>query len=219
VTVAVNAPVVAGVNVMVLVQLAPAASGLLHVEADLVNELAPGPEIVADELKVTADDVLFLSVITCVAALVPTVVDGNVSDDGVIVRPVPAATPVPEIATVWGVPEAESVYVTVAVSVPAEAGVNVIVLVQLAPAASGLEQVDAVFAKELAPEPVIVVDAVKETAEEVLFFNVIVCDAAAIPTVVEGKVREDGVMVKPVLAATPVPLRLTVCGDPTAVSV
>ena len=219
VTVAVSVPAEAGVNVMVFVQLAPAASGLLQVEADLVNELAPEPVMVVDAVKLTAAEVAFFNVITCVAALFPTVVEANVSEDGVIVSPVLALAPVPDNATVCFVVEAESVYVTIAVNVPAEAGWNVMVLVQLAPAASGLGQVVADFVNELAFVPVMVVAAVNETEAEVLFFNVITCVAAAVPTVVEGNVSEAGVIVKPELALTPVPDSATVCGDPVAVSV
>ncbi len=104
-------------------------------------------------------------------------------------------------------------------SAPAAVGVKVMVLVQLAPAGSGLGQVEAVLAKELAPEPVMVVEAVKLTAEEVLFLRVICCVAAGVPTVVKGKVREEGVMVRPELAPAPVPERATVCGVDDAESV
>ena len=127
-----------------------------------------------------------------------------------IISPALALAPVPDRATVCGVLEAESVYVTVAVSVPAEAGVKVMVLVQLAPAARGLLQVEADLVNELAPEPVMVVDAVKLTAAEVLFFNVITCVAADVPTVVDANVSDDGVIVSPVLALAPVPYNDTV---------
>ncbi len=201
-----------------LVQLAPTASGLEQVDAVLENEAAPDPVMVVDAVKLTAADVLFLSVTTCAAAVDPTVVDGNVREDGVIVTPVLVEVPVPETATVCGVEEAESLNVMVAVNVPAEAGVNVKVLVQLAPAASGLEQVDAVLENELAPDPVMVVDAVKVTAADVLFLSVTTCAAAVDPTAVDGNVRDDGVMVRPVLALVPVPDSATSCGDPVALS-
>ncbi len=94
---------------IVFVQLDPAGSGLVQVEADLVKELAPEPVMVVEAVKLTAADVLFLRVITCVAADVPTVVDGNVSEDGVMVRPELAPAPVPNKDTVCGVDDAESV--------------------------------------------------------------------------------------------------------------
>jgi hypothetical protein len=84
--------------------------------------------------------------------------------------------------------------VTVAANAPAAVGVNAKVLVQLAPAASGLTQVDAVRENELAPEPVIVVDSVKLTATVPVFLIVTTCVAALVPTVVEGKLRLDGVI-------------------------
>jgi len=110
-----------------LVQLDPAGRGLVQVVAVLANELAPVPVMVVVAVKVTAAEVEFFSVITCVAALVPTAVDGNVKEDGVIVRPVLAAAPVPERATVCAVLEAESVKAMVAVSAPAALGVKVMV--------------------------------------------------------------------------------------------
>ena len=91
-----------------MVQLAPAAS-VPQVLAVLANELAPVPVMVVAAVKVTEAEVLFLSVMTCVAADVPTVVDANVSEDGVIVRPVLALAPVPDRATVCGDVEPESV--------------------------------------------------------------------------------------------------------------
>jgi hypothetical protein len=120
---------------MVLVQLAPAASGLGQVDADLANELAAEPVIVVEAVKLTADDVLFVRVMTWVAADVPTVVEAKVSEDGVIVRPVLAFPPVPEMFTVCGEPVALSVKVRTAVNVPVAAGVKVRETAQLAPEA------------------------------------------------------------------------------------
>lgn len=102
---------------------------------------------------------------------------------------------------------------TVAVSVPADCGVNVMTLVQLAPAARGLVQFVFARLKELAPPPVIVVEPVKVTLADVEFLIVIVCVAALDPIVVEGKVSDPGVIVRPVLALAPVPVRETVCGE------
>jgi hypothetical protein len=124
---------------------------------------------------------------------------------------------VPVSVTVCGEPVAVSVYVTVAAREPAALGVKVMVLVQLAPTASGLVQVDADLVNEPAPGPVMVVEAVKVTAEDVLFTKVMTCVAAEVPTGVEGNERDDGVMLSPELA--PVPERLTVCGAAEAESV
>jgi malate/lactate dehydrogenase len=173
--------------------------------------------MVVAAVKVTAEEVPFFSVTTCAVAGVPTVVDGNVNELGVMVSPVLEATPVPETATVCGVVEAESLNVMVADNAPAPVGVKVKVLVQLAPAASGFAQVEAVLENELAPVPVMVVAAVKVTDEDVLFFSVTTCAVAGVPTAVDGNVSDDGVIVRPA-PLVPVPERLTVCGDPAAVS-
>jgi hypothetical protein len=93
---------------MTFVQLAPAARGLAQFVFIRLNELAFGPVMVVVAVKVTAAEVLFLIVIVCVAALVPTVVDGNVNEPGVIVSPVLALAPVPLNATVCAVEDAES---------------------------------------------------------------------------------------------------------------
>ena len=177
-----------------LVQLAPAAS-VPHVLAVLANELAPVPVIVVAAVKLTEAEVLFFSVITCVAADVPTVVDANVSEEGVMVKPVPALVPVPDKPTVCGEPAAVSVYVTTADSDPLTVGSNSIELVQLAPAASGFVQVEADLMNELAPLPVIVVDAVKLTADSLVFLIVITCAAVVVPTAVAAKLSDDGVNV------------------------
>jgi hypothetical protein len=65
--------------------------------------------IVVVAVNVTADDVLFLSVIACVAALDPTFVEANVNDPGVMVSPVLALAPVPVSDTVCGEFEADVV--------------------------------------------------------------------------------------------------------------
>jgi hypothetical protein len=82
--------------------------------------------------------------------------------------------PVPERATVCGLPVAVSVYVTVALRAPVVVGVNEIVFVQLAPAGSGFVHVEPVFANELAFTPVTVVVAVKLTAVVPVFMTLIV---------------------------------------------
>jgi hypothetical protein len=109
--------------------------------------------------------------------------------------------------------------VTVAVRVPVVVGLNSMELVQLAPAGRGLGQVEAVLVKELAPDPVMVVDAVKETAAVPVLVRVISCTAEVDPTAVEGNVRLAGEMDNVGVAEPPVPLRETVLGEPVALSV
>lgn len=96
-------------KVITFVQLAPAGSGLVQLVFARLKELAPAPVIVVPPVKVTEADVEFLSVIVCVAALLPTVVDGNVIEPGVMVSPVLALVPVPVSETVCGEFEAEVV--------------------------------------------------------------------------------------------------------------
>jgi hypothetical protein len=89
-------------------QLAPAAKGLAQFVFILLKELAFAPVIVVVAVNVTAAEVLFVSVIVCVAALDPTAVEGNVSEPGVIVNPVDALAPVPLSVTACAALDAES---------------------------------------------------------------------------------------------------------------
>jgi hypothetical protein len=93
---------------MTFVQLAPAARGLAQFVFIRLNELAFVPVMVVVAVKVTAAEVLLVIVIVCVPALVPTAVDGKLSDPGVIVSPALAPAPVPDNATVCAVEDAES---------------------------------------------------------------------------------------------------------------
>jgi hypothetical protein len=56
-------------------------------------------------------------------------------------------------------------------------------------------------------------------AEVPVFLSVTERAAEVTPTAVDGKVSEDGVNVRPVLAFPPVPEMFTVCGEPVALSV
>ncbi len=80
-------------------QLVPAVKGLTQVLPVTLNELAPVPVMVVAAVKVAEAPVELVKVMTCVAALDPTVVDGKVREDGVIVNPVLALTPVPDSVT------------------------------------------------------------------------------------------------------------------------
>ena len=105
---AVKAPVDVGLNSKVLVQLAPAARGLVQVDADLVKELAPLPVMVVDAVKETALVPVLVSVTTWTAAVEPTAVAGKVR---LVVERESVGTelpPVPLRATVFGEPVALS---------------------------------------------------------------------------------------------------------------
>ena len=141
-TAAVSVPEVVGLNSMELVQLAPAGSGLVHVDADLMKELALVPVIALDALKVTAAVPVFLMVMVWAAVVVPIGVEANVSEPGVNVR-VGLAEPVavPLRATVCGELAALSTAWSVAVRLPATRGLKVSVMVQEPPAARLAPQV------------------------------------------------------------------------------
>jgi hypothetical protein len=145
-------------------------------------------------VKLTGDVPVFLIVTTCAAVVVPTAVDAKLNELGVMLNVGPPEAPVPDSATVCGEPAAVSEYVTTADSAPATVGSNANEFVQLAPAGSGFVQVDAVLLNELAPLPVIVVDAVKLTAVVPVFLIVTTCAAVVVPTGVDAKLNELGVM-------------------------
>jgi hypothetical protein len=202
---AVRAPATFGSNSIEFVQLAPAGNGFGHVEADLINELAPLPVIVVDAVKLTADALVFVIVTICAAVVVPTAVDAKLTDVGLMLSDGPEEAPVPDNATVCGDPAAVSVYVTTALSAPALAGSNSIEFVQLAPAGNGFGHVEADLINELAPLPVIVVDAVKLTADPLVFVIVTICAAVVVPTAVDAKLTDVGLNVSVGPEDAPVP--------------
>lgn len=108
-----------------------------------------------------------------------------------------------------------SVIVTVPVRVPAVVGVKVTEIVQLAPAATLVPQL-CVSAKS----PEAAIDAmVRAALPELVSFTV--CAALVVPSVCEAKVRLVGERVTVGAVTTgvsPVPLKVTVCGEPVALS-
>ena len=97
------------------------------------------------------------------------------------------------------------------VRVPVAVGVNVTLTVQLAPAASVLEQV-LVCAKSPVAVPM---ESVVDTTP--VFFTVMGWLALVVPTVCEVNVKLDGVVVT--VTPVPVPDSVTVCGELVAESV
>lgn len=129
---AVSVPAAVGLNSTETVQLAPAASEAPQVVADFTNDVAFVPVMVSD----VSDNVAvpeFLIVTACAAVVAPTAVEAKVSDVGDRVTAA-VLVAVPLTATVC-VP-APSITFSFAVKEPATAGLNDIVTVQLAPAAS-----------------------------------------------------------------------------------
>jgi hypothetical protein len=123
--------------------------------------------------------------------------------------------PVPVRLTVCGLPAALSEMVTVAVRLPAAAGVNVTLIVQFSSAGSELPQVE-VSANSAALAPVTAM-LVKSKVPLPLFVRVTVWAAELVPTNWLPKVRV--LRERPTPAEVPVPVRLTVWGLPVALSV
>lgn len=127
--------------------------------------------------------------------------------DGVTVTVV---RPVPDRPTVCGEFDAESVTEIVPESDPVAVGTKVVVTVQLTPAfnvagETGQLLVCAKFvlaAMETVVLPVLPV-----------FFTVIAWLALVLPTAVAGKVNVEGVALTVTVAAAPVPVRPTDCGE------
>jgi hypothetical protein len=121
--------------------------------------------------------------------------------------------------TVCGEPLALSATLTDALSEPNAVGVKVTVMAQEAPAARLAPQVGAgVGEKDVMFGPVMEILLIVRGAVPV-FFNVIGWLAADTPITVLAKVSEVGERVAIGLGTTPVPVRLTVCGEPLALSV
>ena len=115
--------------------------------------------------------------------------------------------------TVCGLPAALSATVSVPVRVPEVVGINVTLMVQLAPAATELPQL-LVWAKSpLALMAVILRAALPE------LLSVTVCGALVVPCAWLPKVRLTGERPATGPLADPVPVRLTVCGLLAAPSV
>jgi hypothetical protein len=100
--------------------------------------------------------------------------------------------------------------------VPEVVGLKTTLLVQLAPAARGLAQFTFVLLNEVAPGPVMVVVAVKVMGVVPVLVRVMAWAAVDVPTGVEAKVREPGVIERVGPELVPVPERLTLwtVGEP-----
>jgi hypothetical protein len=128
VSVPVRVPMAVGVNFTLIVQFAPAARLLPHV---FVWEKLPLATML---VMVKALPPEFVRVMACALELEPTI--WLVKVKAVVERPTPAPPPVPLRTTVWGLPDALSVIDRVPGRLPATVGVNVTLIVQLAPEAT-----------------------------------------------------------------------------------
>jgi len=207
-TVAAKLAADAGVNVTEIVQLAAAASVPPQVVVS-AKSLGLAPAIAMPAIVSAALPGLD-SVIVCAAVVTPTVLEKvrAVGD-----RTACAAVPVPLSVAVCGEPLALSATETVAEKLAADAGVNVTEMVQFAAAASVVPQV-LVWAKLLAPVPATEMPVIVNAALPGLD-SVMVCAAAVTPTAL---VNVRAVGVRTACAAVPVPVSVTVCGEPVALS-
>jgi hypothetical protein len=159
---------------------------------------------------------VLVTVIVCAAEVVPTFVAAKVRLLGEN-ETVANEAPVPVSVVVCGEFDALAFAARLAVAVPAAAGLNAIDSVQLAPAASDVRQVFPVSTNSLALVPVNRKDLAVNAVVPVLV-SVAVCTAEVEPNAVAGKVRLLGVSVA-VAATGVVPVSVTICGEPGALSV
>jgi hypothetical protein len=133
VTDAARLPAAVGVNVTLIVQLAPPATLAPHV---FVCEKSPAFVPVIAMLVIDSGPPVLLNVTTCGALALPTawlaklkLLTERLTEGG-------GFEPVPDSPTECGLPGALSVIVTAPVRFPAAVGVKVTLMVQLAPAAT-----------------------------------------------------------------------------------
>ena len=217
VTVPVRVPAAVGVNFTLIVQLAPAATELPQVPSP-AN--AKSPLMTKLLLNVSVELPVLVTVTNCVALVVPTAWLAKVNEAGerLATGPLDVEAPVPVRVAVCGLPVALSVAATVAVRVPEAAGVNVTLIVQLAPAATDVPHV-LLSAKSPPLVPVTAILVMLKAALPV-FESVIAWAALVVPTFWLANVNEvgdrDAVEVD---VETPEPVRAAVCGLPVALSV
>lgn len=191
--VALRAPVLVGLNVTLIVQLAPAANELPHP----LSPKSPGsaPMIVILLIVIAVVPTFFIVIV--LSAVLPTVTEPKFR----LVAESSAVVPIPLRGSFCGLPLALSVKVRVALRAPVAVGLNVTVIVQLADAARDAPQVVPVSGKSPASVPVtamlVIVIAVVPTFFSVTIFAVLVTPTAKVP-----KLRLLGV----ISAVVPMPL-------------
>ena len=169
-------PPVAGLNVTLIVQLAPAATLEPHVS---VSEKSPEFAPVIPMLEILSAPVpVLLRVTLWGLVVVPTSLFPNVTFAGK--SPTAGAVPVPERATVCGLPKALSATDSDALLAPVVAGVNVTLIAQLLPAAKLAPQL-LVSEKSVAFAPVMPMPEIFSGPVPVLL-SVIVLALLAVPT-------------------------------------
>ena len=211
VTVPVREPMAVGENVTAIVHVPEAATGL-EVEQVVLGSRAKSP-LAARALIVSALVPVLFNVTDCTAVVVPTTVLPKVRLEGASVTP--GAVPVPVNAMICAPPLALSVMVTTPVRTPVAVGVNVAAIVQVFPAATGVE-IEQVEPASRAKSP-LAARAVMESELVPVLVSVTDCAVAVVPITVLPKVRLEGVSVTP--AAVPAPLSAIFCVPPLALSV
>jgi hypothetical protein len=206
-------PVAVGANWMLTPQLDGPARVLPQVFAVTAKSLALGPEI-AMPVRLMAPGPGLLKVTVWAELLAPTAVFGNERVAGVTLAS--RAFTVPDNATVWGLFPAESLNVNVAVRVPAAAGRNVMLTVQLPEPARFAPHVFAAMEKSPDAGPEMMMLLMLITVAPPLL-RVTVCGGLVDATIGAAKTRLAGDTVA--LGRLPVPDSNTVCGLLVALSV
>ena len=216
--VAVRVPFACGVNTTPIVQLAPAANTPVGLHPELVfgsgtpKSSASAP-LVVKPAKFTAALLVFVTVTLNGALVVVNACEPNVKLPGVTVNVAVPGVPVPVNVTVCGLPVALSVNVIAPVRVPVAVGLNVIENTHGSPS-TGMFVHCASVAPAKSPDVTMLVNV---TAVPPVFDTVTFCPALVVPTAWLPNVNDVGVI--PIAPATPVPVSVTVCGLPVALSV
>jgi hypothetical protein len=198
---AVRAPVAAGLNKMVAVQLAEAARLAPHVLLEIVKSPALVP-VIAMLPSVIAAELPLLSVADNDVPLELVLTLPNARLAGLAVTLPVEAVPVPESATVCGLLLAVSVKLRVAVRAPVAAGLKEMVAVQLANAARLAPHVLLEIVKSAALLPVIVM-LLTVIAAGPLFVNVADFGAPVCPSDTLTQLILDGLAETLPVAAVP----------------
>ena len=210
VTTPVRTPLAVGEKVTAIVQMVEAATGL-EVEQVVLGSSVKSP---LDSKAVMESGLVpvLVNVTDCAAAVVPTTVLPKLRLEGVSITP--GAVPVPLSVMVWLPPLALSVVVTTPVRTPLAVGVKATAIVQVFPAATGVETEQVVPASR-AKSPLAVRVAILSGLLPMLV-NVTDCAAAVVPATALPNVRLDGFNETP--GAVPVPTRVMFCVPPPALS-
>ena len=186
---------------MVAVQLAETARLAPQVVPEIAKSAALAP-LSATLLMVMDDPGPFDNVTVCAGLLAPSDVAANerlVGDAEALAGVTP---PMPDSATTWGLPEAESAKFRLAVRVPAAVGLNTSVAEQLEPTDKLVPQVVPETTKSVAFAPV-TVTPLMVIGEELPFVSMTDWDTALAPTAVLANPIVDGAAVTTPLMPRP----------------